>query len=118
MTSLGTISVDHRTRSTWLIRVVGEYDLANISELEAAFDQVCVAGGNVVVDLSHAAFVDSSVIGVLVAGSGRVEHAGYDFAIAAPVESFPRRVLTIAGVGGLLGISDSVEGAFATIALP
>ncbi len=76
MKSFGTITVDQRARSTWLIRMVGEYDVANVSELEAAFDQVCIAGGSVVVDLSEAAFLDSSVIGMLVAGSGRVEHAG------------------------------------------
>jgi anti-sigma B factor antagonist len=118
MESMGTVSVDQRGPSLWLVSIAGEHDLSNISQLTAAFDGISSIGGSVIVDLSDATFIDSTVIRALITGCNRVEQDGYDFSLVVPDDSFTNRVLTIAGVGVLLGMCASVKDAIAIIDEP
>ena len=44
----------------WILALRGEHDLATRPSLEEELGRVAAAGGRVVVDLSHASFLDSS----------------------------------------------------------
>ena len=46
----------------------GEHDLSTAPDVRAHVEDAIAAGGDVVVDLSETGFIDSSILGVLVAG--------------------------------------------------
>ena len=79
---------DIRTRrvdSIGLVELVGEHDVATTTELQDALDGVFAPGAAVVVDLSAATFIDSSVLGVLLRAEIRTSRGrGDQFAVVAP----------------------------------
>ena len=109
MPPLGLVTIDQRGRELWLVTVLGEYDLSNAAELRGVLESC--AEGSVVVDLSQATFIDSTVLHILIAARESVCE-GHGFAVVAPLESFPSRVLTIGGLGGPLNVCDSTRAAF------
>ncbi len=46
----------------------GEHDLSTAPDVRVHIEDAVIAGGDVIVDLSEAGFIDSSILGVLVAG--------------------------------------------------
>ena len=55
------IALDHIGRELWLVVVGGEQDLATVDRLREEIERAEMAGGDIVVDLSQATFIDSSV---------------------------------------------------------
>jgi anti-sigma B factor antagonist len=81
-----------------VLEVRGEIDLSNASELRDALAQAGdVGGGRVVVDLSAVEFLDSTALGVLVAGAKRLREDGGDLVIRAPQPRI-RRVFELTGL--------------------
>ena len=109
MPPLGLVTIDQRGRELWLVTVSGEYDLSNAAELSSVLESC--ADGSVVVDLSQATFIDSTVLHVLIAARVSVCE-GHGFAVVAPQESIASRVFTISGLGGPLNVCDSTRAAF------
>ena len=82
----------------------GEHDLSTAGDVRAHMEEAVGAGGDVVVDLSEAGFIDSSILGVLVAG----------YRTATGAEQ-PRRFAVVAVPGGsvtrlfdLVSVSDLI----------
>jgi anti-sigma B factor antagonist len=94
-----------------VIALRGEFDLASIDELEAAADAAAGALMPVVVDLTAASFIDSSVIAFLVATHDRVAAAGLRFVVAIDPDSEPARVLQLGLLGTVLPVVNGVAGA-------
>src|SRR3954451_10125818 len=111
MADLGMVTVNRRGRSLWLIGLLGEHDLSNITQLTRTIDEACDSGASVVVDLSEADFIASTVVSVLISASDRVEQYGGAFAVAAPTHSFMTRTLEICNATARLGLCDSLEDA-------
>src|SRR5690349_21705443 len=72
MVPQGAVSVDF-DEGVWIVALTGEHDLANVSELRATLDSVLAPETLpasrpllVVVDLTDASFVDSSVVTAIV----------------------------------------------------
>lgn len=51
-----------------VLALYGEHDLSTAAELREEIERVAGSGRDVIVDLTNAEFIDSSIIGVLVAG--------------------------------------------------
>lgn len=100
-----TVSVLGRGRST-VVQVDGELDLASSPQLEHALEQ---AWGNapdeIVLDLGRLHFMDMSGLRVLLTATQRAESQGTDL-VLTNVRAQIRRVLTLAGVNGLLRIRE------------
>jgi anti-sigma B factor antagonist len=61
----------------WIVSVSGELDLYTAPRLEAELSRSTAEGRRaVVVDLAAATFIDSTVLGVLLAAQGRAHKAG------------------------------------------
>lgn len=89
-----------------LVRVTGEVDVSNASELRDAVDAAIAEGALAVeVDLSGVAYIDSTGIGVLVGASRRAEEAGCKLSVANPQPNV-RRVLGLLGVEKELKIGE------------
>ena len=85
MSSDSDIRTDHAGEHLWVVSAPGERDLADVDQLEAAFDAVFEHGSTLVVDLSETTFIDSAVIGLLVSTQRRVEdNAAHRLAVVAP----------------------------------
>ena len=99
------VSVTHLGGDRWVIAVEGEHDLSNISHLEVALNGVFATGTSIVLDLSDATFIDSSVIHTLLAAHQRAQATpGEQLAIVAPEHSFAGRVIELTGLQPLLPI--------------
>ena len=99
----GQIGVEF-DRGIQVLVLRGEHDLSTAPDVRAHVEEAIAAGGDVVVDLSETGFIDSSILGVLVAGyrslSGSEE---------------PRRLAVVAVPGGsvtrlfdLVSVSDVI----------
>jgi anti-anti-sigma factor len=102
MTEPGLISLDLRDGAR-VLTLTGEHDLATVPQLQDAIDDASAAGLPVVVDLTRAAFIDSSVIGALIA-AGTAPDGGSPryLAVVAPPDGHVARVLETIRIAGVL----------------
>jgi anti-sigma B factor antagonist len=61
----GTVNVAPETDDIVALRLEGEFDIANSPRLNEEIDQALTDGKHLIVDLSEATFIDSSVINAL-----------------------------------------------------
>lgn len=115
---IGDVTVDRRGVSLWVIRLTGEHDLSNASQLTAALDHAYDSRASVIVDLCGCEFIDSTVIATLISARDRTREDDAQFAVVAPDGSFNRNVLTIAGVNSLLNVCDSLDHAVELLEAP
>ena len=73
--STGQIDVES-DRGIRVLVLRGEHDLATAADVRACVEEAVGTGGDVIVDLSEVSFMDSSILGVLVAGYRSVIGAG------------------------------------------
>ena len=115
---IGDVTVDRRGVSLWVLRLTGEHDLSNVSQLTAALDGACDSGRSVIVDLGECEFIDSTVMATLISARDRTLQDGGQFAVVAPDGSIIRTALTIAGVRSLLNVCDSLDQAVELVEAP
>jgi anti-anti-sigma factor len=103
MGAIGTVEVEHHHADLWVVALLGEHDLFNASVIEERLAEVHLHGTRVILDLSQASFVDTSVIGVVVRERERAaSNEEDDLAIVAPTGSQPRRALELVQLSGVL----------------
>ncbi|HEY3766386.1 MAG TPA: STAS domain-containing protein [Gaiellales bacterium] len=102
----------------WIVELTGEHDISTCDELRAELDRLDGVGTRVVVDLSRATYIDSSVIAELVRAARRSDgDAGGVFAVVAPwgcpaavvlglVDADRRLFPTFESCGAALGLGD------------
>jgi anti-sigma B factor antagonist len=78
----GEIALKRSDAGLTVVTISGEHDLSTAAELRQRIDHVIEAGDSVVIDLSPATFVDSSVLGVILDARRRAQEAGLGFAVA------------------------------------
>jgi anti-sigma B factor antagonist len=102
---LGRVNVDHLSSSRWLVELRGEHDLTTVGVLRGQLDAIFATGTCVVVDLSAATFIDSSILSELVRAQRRVERdPGEQLAIVAPAGGFVARLFEQVGFEVLLSV--------------
>ena len=94
----------------------GEHDVSTEPSLAEELDRVTAAGGPVVIDLSDADFIDSSILRVLVSAAGRSGDDGV--AVVAPAGREPRRLVRLTGVDRVLRVCETCEAAVEAVAPP
>jgi anti-sigma B factor antagonist len=92
----------------FVIALRGEWDLYNRPELERALRAAEVSGEQVVViDLSQATFIDSSVLGALVEARKRLDEGSRIAVIAADRQI--RKVFEITGLDSVFTLHETLE---------
>jgi anti-anti-sigma factor len=98
------ITTHHLEDAVWLVSLSGEHDVATAPGLNATLRRIFSSGSCVVVDLTEATFIDSSILSGLVDAH---RHAGgsptESFAVVVPHESAATRLF------GLTGASDFIR---------
>jgi stage II sporulation protein AA (anti-sigma F factor antagonist) len=94
----------------------GEIDLSNAAEItRAVVGRVPNEAVGLVIDLSDVAYLDSAGVRMLAELERRLGWRSQAFRVVAPVGSRTRKVLSIAGLDGLLVLETSVESASANL---
>jgi anti-anti-sigma factor len=113
---VGQIAVDDRGGVS-LLTVHGEHDLSNEEVLRDGLATVLVSDSAVVVDLSKASFIDSSVLHTLAWASRPAGEApGRAVVVCAQEHGHTRRLLHIAGLHEVVRVADTVEDALSSVA--
>ncbi|MDP9257200.1 MAG: STAS domain-containing protein [Actinomycetota bacterium] len=103
--AVGTVSVTrHDAAGTWLIALGGEHDLSTAALLEEETIGVWPCAALVVVDLSGAAFMDSTVVHWLISAKRELEACGTGALriVEGPGGSFAARLFGLLSVGDVL----------------
>jgi anti-sigma B factor antagonist len=100
------IVIDDTAGDVLVVVIEGEHDIYTAPTLRERLDESLERGGGVVVDLTAATFVDSSVLGALLDARRRAHEAGQGFVvcIGEQVEPGVRRILDITGLVPVLPV--------------
>jgi anti-sigma B factor antagonist len=84
----------------------GEHDLSTAPDVRAHVEEAVRAGGDLIVDLSEVGFIDSSILGVLVAGYRSVTAAdpARGFAVVAVPGSSVTRLFDLVSVSDVMPV--------------
>ena len=109
------ILLDDAADDVMVVSVAGEHDIYTAPALRERLDEALDKGVGIVVDLTGATFVDSSVLGALLDARRRALDAGQGFAVCvgAQVEPGVRRILDITGLVPVLPVIEGREAAMA-----
>lgn len=106
----GEIGLERIDSGLAVLAISGEHDLNTAPQLRAQFDRLIGEGGAIVIDLSPASFIDSSILGVVLEARRRAQEAGVRFAVAhGDGADAVARVLEITGLRGELPVHRSRE---------
>lgn len=94
----GVIRVLRETDGIVAVSLEGEFDMANAPALEDQIDLALENGNDVIVDLSEATFIDSSVIKVLFSGARAVAGRNQTLVLQVATAPIVHRVLELVAV--------------------
>ena len=101
-----------RRGTAWLITPHGEHDISTQALLRGQLDRIREAGGPVVVDLSCAKYIDSTVISALVVAWHEREG---DFVLVAPTNYQGTRLVELIGIGSVIPVYPTRGAAIAAL---
>jgi anti-anti-sigma factor len=108
----GEIAIDHADGGVAVITFSGEHDLNTAPELRDRLAEAIDAGRSIVVDLSGAAFIDSSIIGSVLDARRQAQEKELGFAVALTQGAQPvQRVLEVTGLTATLPVHETQEAA-------
>jgi anti-anti-sigma factor len=108
----GKVSVDRENDGAAVVVLEGEHDLGTVPDVQSAIDEA--GEGALVIDLGPATFVDSSILGAVLAAQRECTDAGRGFAVACDGSADAvRRVLELTGLQNELPVHPSREVAIA-----
>jgi anti-anti-sigma factor len=114
----GTVALERLRPGAAIVALHGEHDLTTKTDLAEALARAG-DGADVLVDVSDCDFLDSTIIGVLVAAFHVQTAAGRRLELAIPESAVQaRRVAGIAGLASFLVVHDSREAGIASVAPP
>src|SRR3954451_18078694 len=107
------IVLDDTAGDIVVVVVEGEHDIYTAPTLRERLDEALERGGGVVIDLTGATFVDSSVLGALLDARRRALEAGqgYVVCVGETVEPGVQRILDITGLVPVLPVINGREAA-------
>ena len=102
------VRVTEVAKHVWVVALLGEHDLFTADEVAAAISGVFDAGSNLVLDLSGASFIDSTVVGAVMRAQERVDsHEEDELVVVAPIDSQARRTLELVGIGEVVRLCET-----------
>ena len=110
------IALDDTAGDVMVVDVEGEHDIYTAPALRERLDEALARGGGVVVDLTKATFVDSSVLGALLDARRRALEGskGFVVCVGESVEPGVQRILDITGLVPVLPVLRGREEAIQT----
>ena len=96
-----------------LVVLVGEHDLHSADEVRHTLDQALAACDHLIVDLSTADFIDSTIVGVLLQTKKNAVELDRKFNVVLGTAPVVERILDVTGVVPHLNVVPTVEGALA-----
>jgi anti-anti-sigma factor len=87
---IGQIIVEH-TPGASIVALCGEHDISTAPAVQTELDAILATESNLVVDLTEATFIDSSIVRLIYVTSTNTTPARA-VAVAAPPDSMPRRL--------------------------
>ena len=96
-----------------LVVLAGEHDLHSGDELRQTFEQVLARCDHLIVDLSAAEFIDSTIIAALLQTMRSAAELDRRFNVVLGTAPAVERVLEVTGVIPLLGVVPTVDRALA-----
>jgi anti-anti-sigma factor len=107
------IEVQIHAETVRIITLRGEHDLGTTPAIEAAL--ATVRGQNILVDVSGASFIDSSVINTLLGSAEAARAHACAVELVAAYRGFPRRVLELAGIQQILPVHADLAAGLASM---
>jgi anti-anti-sigma factor len=108
-----TIEVRSPQPGVALVGLAGEHDLYSGDELRQSFEQALACCDHLIVDLSAAEFIDSTIIHVLLQTMRSATELDRKFNIVLGTAPAVERILQITGLIPLLGVVPTVDQALA-----
>ncbi len=108
-----TIEVRRPQPHAALVVLAGEHDLHSADEVRETFEQSLAACDHLIVDLSAAEFIDSTILGVLVQTKRRAVELDRKFNVVLGTAPVVERILEVTGVVPLLNVVPTIELALA-----
>ena len=107
------IVLDDAAGDVVLVVIEGEHDIYTAPTLRERLDEALGRGGGVVVDLTAATFVDSSILGALLDARRRAQEQqrGFVVSVGEDVEPGVQRILDITGLVPVLPVVNGREAA-------
>ena len=98
----GAIRIDRETDDIVAVCLEGDFDLTNTSALDDQIQQALDRGHDLILDLSGATFIDSSVIRVIISASRWATRREQNMVIQLGTATIVERVLEIARIEQVL----------------
>ena len=107
------IVLDDAAGDVVLVVIEGEHDIYTAPTLRERLDEALGRGGGVVVDLTAATFVDSSILGALLDARRRAQEQqrGFVVSVGEDVEPGVQRIVDITGLVPVLPVVNGREAA-------
>jgi len=99
----GRVDVE-RSRGVWVLTLRGDHDVATQPSLREQLALVTDAGGPIVVDLSRATFIDSTVIAALALAANVDKQTSSPLSLVAPTNYVGTRMVDLVGVGSTIPV--------------
>jgi anti-anti-sigma factor len=112
-TAQPTIAVRSPQPGAMVVILGGEHDLYSSDWLQQTFADSLSGSEHLIVDLTTAEFIDSTIIGVLIHTKNRAEGLSRKFTVVLGTAPVVQRILDVTGVLPLLNVAPSVERALA-----
>jgi anti-anti-sigma factor len=105
------VSVDMRVPGTALVSLSGEHELYSALKLQERIDSLIAENISIVIDLTDAVFLDSSIVGVLLKSQRFADSSGVDYTVVlgASTGEPVRRMFEITGLSRILRIVERDE---------
>jgi anti-anti-sigma factor len=98
----GAILVDSATDGIIAVCLEGDFDLANVPVLRDHIDSALESGNDLIVDLSQATFIDSSVINILFQGAKAVDGRDQTLVLQLATAPIVERALELVAIERVL----------------
>jgi anti-sigma B factor antagonist len=109
----GELALERDDSGLAVLTISGEHDLSTAPTLRTRMDALLDQGTPVVIDLSPASFIDSSILGVILDGRRRAGESGVGFAVVHENGSDAvDRVLEVTGLRAELPVHGRRDEAF------
>jgi len=103
---VGRFDVDTRVPGVALVALTGEHELYSAQKLQEQLDTLIADGYSIVIDLTEAVFLDSSIVGVLLKAQkhASASHVDYRVVLSTSTGEPVRRMFEITGLREVLPI--------------
>jgi anti-sigma B factor antagonist len=113
----GSIGVERVPGGLAVVTLRGEHDVATAGTLREQLGALDAEGASVVVDLEATAFIDSTILGVIIGGLRRAREGGRPFALVLNDAASPNvgRIFQLTGLRLIFSVHSTRDEAIAAV---